>query len=111
MERVAERQAARPVLCVAVGTARLPASVGGAEVLAIELAVDAATNEIVEIVSTFQLPNYAALLRRLFVGRQLGDIDKGVQELGARLRGPLLRPTQAAITKAVSNYGDSASSK
>ena len=98
---------ARPPLIV-LGSARLPKSIGGEEPSAvlIELTVDSADGRVVDVAATIALPGYVSLLRTLVIGRRLDEVEGAAQELNAYLRGPLLKPTIAALAKAAT-YGTS----
>ncbi len=90
---------------IVLGSARLPKGMGGDEpsALMVELTVDSEGERIVDVATTLLLPGYTALLRSLLVGRRLSEVECAAQQLSARLCGPLLRPTIAALANAVSN--------
>ena len=90
---------------VVCGVARLPRSVGGGEsrVLMVELVLDTRDGPILDIATTMSLPGYTTLLRRLFLGRSLDGVQEAAQQLCLHYRGPLLRPTIAALANAVAN--------
>ncbi|OGO49394.1 MAG: hypothetical protein A2148_06825 [Chloroflexi bacterium RBG_16_68_14] len=90
---------------VVLGSARLPKGIGGneASALMIELSIDSEDGRIEEVATTLLLPGYTALLRSLLIGRRLDEVEGAAQQLGARLRGALLRPTVAALANAVSH--------
>jgi hypothetical protein len=69
----------------------------------IELSVDSEDGRIVDVATTLLLPGYTALLRSLLVGRRLDEVECAARKLSAHLRGPLLRPSIAALAKAVAN--------
>ena len=90
---------------VTLGTARLPKTLSGeaAGVLSVELSLDAEAGQIVHVDSTIALPGYTAVLRSLLVGRRLDEVECCAQRLRTQLRGPLLKPTIAALASAVVN--------
>ncbi len=90
---------------IVLGTARLPKVVVGdlSSALMIELALDSQDGCIVDVATTVPLPGYTAVLRSLLIGRRLDEVEGAVQKLAAHVRGPLLRPTIAALANAVSN--------
>ena len=90
---------------VSVGSARLPKTVSGdgPGVLMIELILDSEAGRIVEVAATIPLPGYAALLRSLLVGQRMDEVEAVARRLSGQFRGPLLRPTIAALASAVSN--------
>src|SRR3990172_11012595 len=92
---------------VAVGSARLPRSFAGnqASPLMVELVFDPA-GSILDVATSIPLPGYTALLKRLLIGHGLAEIERLVQDLCLRYRGPLLRPTIAALANAVANSRD-----
>ncbi len=93
-----------PALIV-LGSARLPKTVGGEQpsTLMIELAVNSQDGRIADVAATVPLPGYIGTLRSLLVGRRLGEVEDTAQKLSAHLRGPLLKPTIAALVNCVSN--------
>ncbi len=90
---------------VTVGTARLPnaASDEQARILTIELTVSLPDGHIVDVASTISLPGYTALLRSLLNGLQINQVEEAAQDLEGHLCGPLLKPTIAALQKAVAS--------
>ena len=84
---------------VVMGTARLPEA-WDAGVLMIELAMDSRCAEIHRVASNIRLPGYTELLRRLLIGKRPEDIPAVAVRICAHLRGPLLKPTVAALTNA-----------
>lgn len=94
-----------PALIV-LGSARLPRTVGGEQpsTLMIELAVDSQNGRIADVAATVPLPGYIGTLRSLLVGRRLDEVEDTAQKLSAHLRGPLLKPTIAALANCVANY-------
>ena len=90
-----------------VGTARLPRTVAGEQAapLMIELLIDSRSGAIIDVAVTIQLPGYQALLQRL-VGSRLADVEAAGRALFASYRGPLVRPTLAALANAVANAQD-----
>ena len=93
-------------LCLVVmGNARLPKSMYGEQPgsLMIELAFDSDDGRIVDVATSIALPRYAALLRSLLIGRRLDEVERAAKTLAEYLRGPLLKPTIAALASAVSN--------
>ena len=104
MARRSADEPAQPPFIV-VGTARLPQSMGGEHTspLMVELVLDPRDGCILDVATTIALPGYTALLRRLLIGRRLDDVESLGQDLCARYRGPLLRPTIAALANAVAN--------
>ena len=88
---------------VAVGSARLPKTVSGdgSRVLMIELTLDAKTGRIVDVATTIPLPGYTACLHSLLIGRRLDEVDGLAWQLCEHVRGPLLKPTIAALANAV----------
>ncbi len=96
-------------LLIAVGAARLPRAVGGAcGSLMVELVLDPADSSILDVATTISLPGYTALLKRLLIGRRLDDVGAVARDLCARCRGPLLRPTIAALANAAANSNSGA---
>ncbi len=95
---------------IAVSTARLPKTVAGDQpgILMVELAVDSPDRHIVDIATTVTLPSYSDLLRRLLIGRPLGEVECATPEICSHLRGPLLKPTIAALASAVANAANRA---
>jgi hypothetical protein len=90
--------------CIAVGTARLPKTVAGDQglPLMIELSLDRDGQRIVDIATSVTLPGYVALLRSFLVGVPLDEVmASAARNLTSRLRGPLLKPTLAALANAV----------
>jgi hypothetical protein len=71
----------------------------------IELLIDAATSAILDVASTISLPGYRVLLLQL-VGTRIDDVEAAGQALFASYRGPLARPTLAALANAVANAHD-----
>ena len=98
-------QAAKELCCVALGGARLPKAFVAEQsgVLIVELVLDSWAGPIVDVATTIPLPGHSALLRTLLVGRRLDGVAGALQILSAQLRGPLLKPTIAALANAVSN--------
>jgi hypothetical protein len=94
--------------CGVVGTARLPRTLAGDQTapLIIELAFDPSTGQVTDVATTLALPYYQTLLRTL-VGHRLDDLETATRRAFANYRGPLLRPTLAAIASALANTGDS----
>jgi hypothetical protein len=92
-----------------VGTARLPRTLVGEQSgpLIIELAYDAETRQVVDVATTLQLPMYQQLLRRL-VGSKLQELEAATSLIFTNYRGPLFRPTLAAIANALANTQDAA---
>ncbi len=90
---------------VVLGSAHLPKALTGGQSssLLVEIVFDSQERRIINVATTIALPGYVALLRSLLVGRRLEEVDGVTEELSAHLRGPLLRPTLAALTNAVSN--------
>lgn len=90
---------------IVLGAARLPRSIAGehSSVLMVEFVLDARDGRIVDVATTMALSGHAALLRRLLIGRSLDDVEEIARSLCTRLRGPLLRPTVAALVNAVAN--------
>lgn len=88
-----------------MGNARLPKGIDGGQPssLMIELALDSDDSRIVDVATSVALPGYAALLRSLLIGRRLDEVECAAQTLSVHLRGPLLKPTIAALANAVSN--------
>ncbi len=69
----------------------------------IELALENVGGRIVQVASTLALPGYLRLLRRLLVGSRLEGMEEVFRHLTTYVRGPLLKPTIAALTKAVAS--------
>lgn len=90
---------------ILLGSARLPRSLGGdrGETLMIEFTLDGRDLHVVDVAATVALPGYIGLLQRFLIGRRLEEVEGAARQLCAHLRGPLLRPTFAALTNAVSN--------
>ena len=90
---------------IVIGSARLPKTVGGEEsgALMIELAVNTQDGRVTDVAATVPLPGYIGTLRSLLVGRRLDEVEDTAQKLSAHLRGPLLKPTIAALANCVSN--------
>ena len=90
-----------------VGTARLPRTVAGdhSAPLIIELTIDPDTNVVVDVASTLQLPCFQKLLLGL-VGINLHELEAAAHNAFAHYRGPLLRPTLAALSNALANAQD-----
>jgi hypothetical protein len=90
---------------VTVGTARLPKSIAGEQSgpLIVELALDSEGKRIVDVATSISLPAYIALLRDLLIGSEVDDLGAVVQRVSEHFRGPLLRPTIAALRNAVAN--------
>ena len=92
---------------VTVGIARLPKSIAGEQSgpLIVELTLDPEGNRIVDVATSFSLPGYIALLQHLLIGSRVDELDATVQRVCDHYRGPLLRPTVAALRNAVANNG------
>ena len=107
-----ESRSTRDGAFLAVGSARLPKMLSGdlAGVLLVELSLDPKTGHIVDVAASVPLPGYAELLRRLLVGRRLSEAQLAFDELGQHLRGPLLKPTVAALVNALDNSASRAGS-
>ncbi|MBI4571025.1 MAG: hypothetical protein HY723_03675 [Chloroflexi bacterium] len=90
---------------VAVGIARLPRTVvgDGGQPLMIELTVEPPAGLISAVAATVSLPGYTALLQGLLVGTHIDQAEAAVHRIALRLRGPLLRPTLAAVANALAN--------
>lgn len=90
---------------VAVGAARLPRSISGEQpsYLMLELVLNSADGSITDVATSVALPGHTALLKRLLLGRALDDVEAIARNLCAYYRGPLLRPTVAALANAVAN--------
>ncbi len=90
-----------------LGIARLPRTVAGehAAPLMVELLVDRRTRTIIAVAATIQLPGYRALLHQL-VGIKLDHVEAAGRTLFASYRGPLARPTLAALANACANAQD-----
>ena len=90
---------------ITLGTARLPKSIAGdhSGSLLLELVLDSSDGRIVDVATTIALPGYTALLRRLLIGRRLDETEEISRRLFSHCRGPLLKPTIAALTNAASN--------
>ena len=87
---------------VVVGSARLPQSLAS-PALFIELELDPCDGHIRHIATSIGLPGYNALLRQLLVGHGLEEVQAAIERFRALYRGPLLKPTIAALANAVSN--------
>jgi hypothetical protein len=94
---------------VLVGSARLPEPIRSStdRVLLVELSIDTHTGRVTGVGTTMPLPGYNALLQSILVGRPLAELANVASELLEQLRGPLLRPTMAALVSALSHRGDS----
>lgn len=92
---------------VTVGFARLPKSIAGEQSgpLIVELTLGPDGKRVVDVATSISLPGYIALLRDLLIGSQVDDLESVVQRVCERYRGPLLRPTVAALRNAVANNG------
>ena len=90
---------------VLLGTARLPKEFLANNVgsLLLELAIDA--ERISSVATNIELPSYTALLTKTLVGRRLDELDTCALEFAASYRGPLVRPTLAALKNAEANHG------
>ena len=104
MNHQAEKTLSYPLLVV-MGCARLPKAVLGdvTGTLMIELSLDSQAGRIVGVGATVPLPGYRRLLRRLLIDRHLNEVECVAQGLQEHLRGPLLKPTIAALLNAVAN--------
>ena len=89
---------------IAIGVARLPRAAGDgySGALLIELTFDA-SGRVADVTSVLPLPLYNALLRQMLVGRTLAEVRAATDQLLSQLRGPLAKPTAAAIACAVAN--------
>jgi hypothetical protein len=92
---------------VTVGTARLPKSIAGEQSgpLIVELALDSEGKRIVDVATSISLPGYIALLRNLLIGSDANELGPVLERVSEHFRGPLLRPTIAALRNAVANSG------
>lgn len=90
---------------VAVGIARLPRAIvgDGGQPLMIELTVDLPAGLISAVSATVALPGYQALLQGLLVGTHIDQAEAAAQRIAQHFRGPLLRPTLAAVANALAN--------
>jgi len=104
MARPPPEQEGNPALVV-VGTARLPQSLASHQSLAlfIELELEPCDGHIQGIATSIGLPGYNALLRQLFIGQRLDELQGAMDQFRDRYRGPLLKPTIAALANAVNN--------
>lgn len=95
---------------IVLGTARLPRAVVGehAEPLLVELVLDRRQRCIRDVATNVSLPGYTDLLRRLLIGHRVDEVERLSYSLCERYRGPLLRPTVAALANAVANSKDAA---
>lgn len=66
----------------------------------VELTVARSDGRIIDVATTIPLPGYGELLRRLLTGHKLSQFNEAGQRLCEYLRGPLLRPTIAALRNA-----------
>jgi hypothetical protein len=66
----------------------------------LELTLDRPDGCITEVATSSSLPGYTRLLRRLLIGQQLDAVEGIAQGLCAHYRGPLLKPTIAALRSA-----------
>ena len=97
---------------IAIGTARLPKSVGGDQgSLLLELVLDSNAGCVIDVASTVLLPGYTGLLRRLLIGCRLDQVEEVARDLAAHFQGPLLRPTIAALTNAAANVKNGSESQ
>lgn len=92
---------------VTVGAARLPRSVAGelSSPLIVELTLDCDGKRIVEVATSMSLPGFTALLRKLLIGTRVDQLEAAIQRISRHYRGPLLRPTIAALRNAAANNG------
>ncbi len=90
---------------VTVGTARLPKSIAAEQSgpLIVELTLDSDGKRIVDVATSVSLPGYIALLRELLIGSEVDDLGAVIERVSGHYRGPLLRPTIAALRNAVAN--------
>ena len=90
---------------IVVGSGRLPKAVAGDDAgsLMVELQLDPRGGRILDVATTVSLPGYTRLLQSLLIGRRPDEIEHVAQQLGTVLRGPLLKPTVAALMNAVAN--------
>jgi hypothetical protein len=96
----------RDLFQIAIGTARLPNSItsDGGRAFLIELLVDAKNSRIIDLSATLPLPHYVSILRSLLIGRAVSEVEEVCRRLATYVRGPLLRPTAAALANAAANY-------
>jgi hypothetical protein len=92
---------------VLLGTARLPKEFLANNVgsLLLELAVDTEQRRIADVATNIDLPSYSALLTEILVGRRLDELDACAHKFAASYRGPLVKPTLAALRNAEANDG------
>lgn len=90
---------------IVLGSARLPKSIGGEQLstLIIELVLDSQDGRVADVATTLPLPGYIATLRSHLVGRRLDEVEDTAAKLSAHIRGPLLKPTIAALANCVAN--------
>lgn len=90
---------------IVVGSARLPKSVSGEEpsILMIELVVHPRDGRVADVGTTVRLSGYTEMLQSFLIGRDLNAVEGAALELSAHLRGPLLKPTIAALANCVRN--------
>lgn len=88
---------------IALGTARLPAGALGDKPspLIIELALDDTGTRVLEVATNIPLPGYNRMLRRLLVEKCLKDADAIAEQIESLCKGPLMKPTVAALKNAV----------
>ncbi|MEX1253064.1 MAG: hypothetical protein WEE64_01855 [Dehalococcoidia bacterium] len=88
------------------GVARLPKSICGESpaCLLVELVLDAEDQRVLDVAAMPSLPGYAALLKRVLAGCSLDRLEQAGESFAERYRGPLLRPTLAAVANAALNW-------
>jgi len=67
----------------------------------IELGLGSLDGTIVRVASNIPMPAYNQLLRCLLLGLRLDQVARSVSQVGQHLRGPLLKPTVAALMNGV----------
>ncbi|MDZ4371594.1 MAG: DUF3870 domain-containing protein [Phenylobacterium sp.] len=84
---------------VITGSARLPSPTrdGRSSPLLLAVVVDASDGRIAEVHSNISLSAYNELLSTVLVGKLLDGIGRSAEEFAARCRGPLVKPTLAAL--------------
>lgn len=93
---------------IALGTARVSNGLlgPGNPLLMVELVVDPEPLSIIDADSNVALPGYSALLKGALRGRTTDDRSVILREISSSLSGPLLKPTLAAVRRALDLYGD-----
>ncbi len=91
---------------VAIGHARLPASLGTPAPFLLELSLDTKTRRIVGVAASLPLPSFNGLLGSLLIGELVEDDGVLFDQCVKHIAGPLARPTAAAVTRAAAHARD-----